>query len=41
MVAWAPLLPGYSWHPTRSYLMRVERGNPVRSITLVAVVGRP
>ena len=32
-VVWTPLLPGYSWHPTRSYLMRVERGNPVRSIT--------
>jgi hypothetical protein len=32
MVAWTPLLPGYSWHPTRSFLMRVERGNPVRSI---------
>jgi hypothetical protein len=40
MVAWAPLLPGYSWHPTRSYLMRVERGNPVRSITIVCD-GRP
>ena len=40
MVAWAPLLPGYSWHPTRSYLMRVERGNPVRSITFCCG-GRP
>src|SRR4051794_26428663 len=41
-VVWTPLLPGYSWHPTRSYLMRAERGNPVRSATASAVVvGRP
>ena len=39
-VVWTPLLPGYSWHPTRSYLMRVERGNPVRSITF-GCGGRP
>ena len=40
-VVWTPLLPGYRWHPTRSYLMRVERGNPVRSITPHRRGGRP
>ena len=25
---WAPPPPGYRRHPPRSYLLRVERGNP-------------
>ncbi len=30
MAVGTPSPPGYRGHPTRPYLMRVERGNPVR-----------
>jgi hypothetical protein len=40
-VVWTPPLSGYRWHPTRSYLMRVERGNPVTVRHCCGGGGRP
>src|SRR5215211_2964140 len=41
MAVWTPSPPGYRGRPTRPYLARVERGNPVKVHDVFGCCGKP